>query len=396
MSLSESIGVPRSDKDGDPLTPDRTIATSNGDQHARLPGFTMTTPRGTLEAGGELHEVDRDECLDVAREINSIVVGLLPFDPAEAPRLAVPEWFRWTPREQGEENRIPLARPTGTLGLDSRIFRDSVAAAVQRIHDGQLEKVVLSRALELHYDDEPLDPAALYANLKKMNPSAYVFSVRDTSTGEYIMGASPELVVGVESGEVSTKPLAGSASRAASDPTEDAQTGEALMRSAKDRAEHATVVDDIAHRLKPITTELNVPAAPSLVATPQLWHLGTYISGRLLPGLSALDAAQAVHPTTAICGTPRNVALDVIRELEPSQRGFYGGLVGWTDPDGNGEWALNLRSGRVGPRTVTLRAGAGIVNGSTPTGEHHETAVKLSTFLASLGLTLDDLNTLDQ
>jgi len=104
-----------------------------------------------------------------------------------------------------------------------------------------------------------------------------------------------------------------------------------------------------------------------------------------------LDAARAVHPTPAICGMPRNEALDLIREVEPYERGFYGGLVGWMDQHGNGEWALNLRSGRVGEGRATLCAGAGIVSGSTPQNEHHETAVKLSTFLAALGLDLDDV-----
>lgn len=392
MTPSESMRAPRSEASGRPgseATSERPVE--------RLPEFTMRSPRGTLETGGALLPVDADNCLAVARERESIVVGLLPFDPDEAPRLAVPETYRWISRTDDHADVAPVARPTGSLGVDSQIYRDAVASAVRRIHDGQLEKVVLSRALELHYDDAPLDPAAVYANLMALNPTAYVFSVREESTGEYLMGASPELVVGVDQQQFSTRPLAGSASRATSTgPTEDAQAGEALMKSAKDRAEHATVVDDIAQRLGPISRELTVPPAPSLVGTPQLWHLGTHITGILGEGLSALDAARAIHPTPAICGTPRNAALHLIRELEPYDRGFYGGLVGWTDPDGNGEWALNLRSGRVGPRTATLCAGAGIVNGSTPGGEHHETAVKLSTFLAALGLTLNDLAELGQ
>lgn len=392
MTPSESMRASRPEaggRQGSEATPERVTE--------RLPEFTMRSPRGTLETGGSLHPVDAEDCLAVARERGSIVVGLLPFDPSEAPRLAVPETYRWTAGTQGSDDVVRVARPTGSLGVESQIYREAVASAVQRIHDGRLEKVVLSRALELHYDDEPLDPAAVYTNLMALNPTAYVFSVHDQSTGEYIMGASPELVIGVEDGRFSTHPLAGSASRATSSgPTDDVQAGEALMKSAKDRAEHATVVDDISRRLEPISQELTVPPAPSLVGTPQLWHLGTHITGVLKEGLSALDAARAVHPTPAICGTPRNAALEVIRELEPSDRGFYGGLVGWTDPDGNGEWALNLRSGRVGPGTATLRAGAGIVNGSTPAGEHQETAVKLSTFLAALGLTINDLSELDR
>lgn len=357
-----------------------------------MPDFALSTGRGTLEASGVRERVSEGRAAQAAAEHESVVVGMLPFDPEGEPLLFVPERAAWTTRNEGPLPPFDVARPTAAHGLDSQIYRDAVALAVARIHEGTLDKVVLSRALDLCYDAQTIDPEAVYRNLLALYSTAYVFSVRNPSTGEYVMGASPELVVGAEDGRCSTHPLAGSSARRTADgPTEDAQAGEALLRSAKDRAEHATVVDDIAARLGPLCASLTVPPAPTLLATPQLWHLGTAMSGTLRPGVTALDAARAVHPTPAICGMPRNEALDLIREVEPYERGFYGGLVGWMDQHGNGEWALNLRSGRVGEGRATLCAGAGIVSGSTPQNEHHETAVKLSTFLAALGLDLDDV-----
>lgn len=367
-----------------------------------LPAFCMSTPWGRVRGEDPLTGLPEAQALAAAAEHGTAVAGLLPFDPGQEPLLMVPRRWERTP---AKDSRPGVPEPTATAaalpapravhGLDSPAFREAVAAAVARLHDGQLEKIVLSRLLRLDYDAAaPLDPAAVHRNLLAQHPRAYVFACRDPRAGEgqetetpWHLGASPELVMSVRDGVCTTHPLAGSASRTgARDATEDVQIGEQLMRSPKDRGEHATVIRDIARRLDPLCEEMEVPAAPSLLATPQLWHLGTRITGRLKPGVTALDAARAIHPTPAICGSPRDTALRMIEELEPHRRGFFGGLVGWCGPDGDGEWALNLRSARVGARRAVLFAGAGIVEGSTPGGEHAETGTKLSTFLAALGL----------
>jgi isochorismate synthase len=359
-----------------------------------LPDFVLSTPRGSVIARGSSTPVGERECLEVARQRGTGVVGMLPFDPAEPALLSVPDSWERTggPVAPPETVTRPAPRPRSIRGADSPRYREAVSRALAAIHEGKLEKIVLSRLLELEYDAEsPLPVEALYRTLLSQHPGAHVFSVRGED-GSHCMGASPELVVGVRDGVVRTHPLAGSAPRpAGADATEDTQAGERLMRSAKDRAEHAAVVTDIAARLEPLCVQLSVPAAPSLLATPQLWHLGTPVTGRLRPGITALDAARAIHPTPAICGVPRAEALRSIAELEPHRRGVFGGLVGWTDPRGDGEWVLNLRSARVSARTATLFAGAGVVAGSTARGEHAETGVKLSTFLAVLGLAPADL-----
>jgi len=131
--------------------------------------------------------------------------------------------------------------------------------------------------------------------------------------------------------------------------------------------------------------DLDVPATPELVATSHLWHLGTPLTARLTPGTSVLDVVYALHPTPAVCGHPQDAARELIGSLEPFDRGFYTGLVGWADQAGNGEWAIVLRCGVVRGADVRLFAGAGVVVGSTPEGEHAETAVKFSTLLSALG-----------
>ncbi|HWN28712.1 MAG TPA: chorismate-binding protein, partial [Actinomycetospora sp.] len=161
----------------------------------------------------------------------------------------------------------------------------------------------------------------------------------------------------------------------------------ALLASVKDHHEHALVVADVAERLRPLVDGLEVPATPSLVATPTLWHLSTTLRGRVTdPAVTSLHLAQALHPTPAVCGVPRAAAQAAITEIEPFDRGFYTGTVGWTDAHGDGEWVMALRCGEVQGDHVRLWAGAGIVPASCPADELAETAVKLRTLLDALGL----------
>ena len=185
---------------------------------------------------------------------------------------------------------------------------------------------------------------------------------------------------------MTVNPLAGSAARS-TDPADDRRRGEALLASAKDRHEHALVVDDIVERLRPLVGDLEVPDGPSLVATATLWHLSTTLRARVAdPEVSALHLAQALHPTPAVCGVPRADAAAAIDEIEPFDRGFYTGTVGWTDARGDGEWVMALRCGEVEGDRVRLWAGAGIVPASSPPDELAETTVKLRTLLDALGL----------
>jgi isochorismate synthase len=264
-----------------------------------------------------------------------------------------------------------------------------VAEALARMAAGGLDKVVLARALDV-VADAPVDPVPMLRELARRDPRSYLFAVDLPSdrpgTPRTLLGASPELLLSRDGADVTANPLAGSAARAA-DPDEDRRRGEALLASAKDRHEHALVVADVAARLDPLVDDLEVPDEPALVATPTLWHLSTAVRGRAAdPDVSALHLAQALHPTPAVCGVPRAAAHAAITEIEPFDRGFYTGAVGWTDARGDGEWVMALRCGEVAGDRVRLWAGAGIVPASCPADELAETAVKLRTLLDALGL----------
>jgi isochorismate synthase len=184
--------------------------------------------------------------------------------------------------------------------------------------------------------------------------------------------------------EVRSNPLAGSAARSG-DPVEDRQNAARLLGSAKDHEEHAIVVEAIARTLGPFCRELSWDPEPVLLETPNVWHLSTRFRGLLRePSPGALELVEALHPTPAIAGEPRDVALQTISDLEPFDRGSYAGPVGWVDANGDGEWAIALRCAELRGEHATLYAGAGIVAGSEPAAEVDETERKFRAFLDAL------------
>jgi isochorismate synthase len=274
-----------------------------------------------------------------------------------------------------------------TTALSRVGYRDAVARAVatMRAPDATLAKVVLSRSVTAELDG-PLPLSAVLRRLRAHEPACTIFSF-PVPDGTFF-GASPELLMARQGRRITCHPLAGTVARGHTARADaDAQGG--LAGSSKDRSEHRFVVDGISAALRPLCDELTVPAEPSLVAFRSVAHLGTKIVGRLRgsgipPGV--LELVELVHPTPAVGGTPRDVALATIATLEPDPRGYWAGPVGWADAKGDGEWMIGIRSARLHPdgRTITLRAGAGVVADSDPGAEAEETDVKLSSVLESL------------
>lgn len=321
-----------------------------------------------------------------------VLVGALPFHPSVAPHLVVPRHvtngppLRAWPGEsvasvlEDLPSRHPVPEP--------REFANRVARAVSMLRAGDgLDKVVLARALELR-GAEP-DIPALLSRLAAADPSVHVFAIDLPTTSDAprtLVGASPETLLRRMGDTVESLPLAGSARRAA-DPVEDARRGAALLCSAKDREEHAVVTRAIADALTPLCSALDIPDSPELVRTRAMWHLATRIRGRLADrSITSLDLATALHPTPAVCGTPRERARQAITELEPIDRGYYAGAVGWQEITGDGEWIVAIRCGEIEGDTVRLWAGAGLVQGSDPDGELAETTAKFGTLLSAIGL----------
>lgn len=300
--------------------------------------------------------VTRIEVLDAA--------SVAPAPPVELPE---PAPKRDVPRVRFEPGAMPPEAYTG-----------AVDEAVRRIDDGRFEKVVLARQLvgELHED------AGLRAALAKLGddyPDTWVFAV------DGLIGASPETLVRVDHGTVSARVLAGTASRGR-DAAADREQAARLAASHKDLAEHALAVESAVATLAPHTARLDASPEPFTLQLPNLWHLATDLKGTLGDGSSSLDLVAAVHPTAAVAGTPREVALAAIAELEGFDRGRYAGPVGWIDADGDGEWAIALRCAQVFPDgTVHAYAGCGIVHDSVPADELAETGMKFRPIVEAFG-----------
>jgi isochorismate synthase len=272
-----------------------------------------------------------------------------------------------------------------TPDMSRQGYRDLVARVVDTMRAGQTtaQKVVLSRSITAALSG-PLPVAAVLRRLRAHEPACtiFFFPVPDGT----FFGASPELLIARNGERIWCHPLAGTIPRGET-ARADADAQGRLATSGKDRSEHRFVVDDIAAVLRPWCEELTVPEEPSLVAFRALAHLGTRIEGRLHePPATVLTLLEQLHPTPAVGGTPRDVALRTIADGESLERGQWAGPVGWVDGAGNGEWMIGIRSAllHANERTLTLRAGAGVVANSDPEAEAAETDVKLSSVLESL------------
>jgi len=219
-----------------------------------------------------------------------------------------------------------------------------------------------------------------------VDPHAFTFVTPDgdASWPTSLVGASPELLVSKRGLLVRSTPLAGSAPRSG-DPEEDRANADALLASAKNREEHAIVVEAIEDVLGSFCERLDHDREPVLVETANVWHLATRFEGQLRdPSPNVVELVAALHPTPAVGGTPTATATAAIDELEPFDRGGYAGAVGWMDAEGDGEWAIALRCARLDGHGATLYAGAGIVADSRPADELDETDRKFRAFLDSL------------
>lgn len=326
-------------------------------------------------------------------QADAVLFGLVPFDVREPASLFVPARWQQAP-VPAHKPAMPSGAPRPAVLRQTpvpapEVYGDMVRAALKLYAEGDVRKIVLSRAMDVTLDAPPALPQVL-ADLLGRNAQGYTFALPIWGEGAgqaagAMLGASPELLVRREGDRVFINPLAGSIGRHA-DPAIDQARREGLATSEKDLREHGYVVQDIVRILRQHCDALEVPAGPSVIGTDALWHLSTFISGRLRdPDTSALALACALHPTPAICGYPTAQAFGHIRALEPFERGYFAGLVGWQRANGDGEWALTLRCARYdGQCGLRLYAGAGTVAGSDPESETRETGTKMQTFMRAI------------
>lgn len=262
------------------------------------------------------------------------------------------------------------------------VWAEMIDTAAARIRAGELNKVVLSRAAELQFAGR-VSLLPVLRHLAEHYAECYRFLFEPRPRYAFY-GASPELLVRVHGQRIETMGLAGSIARADS-AAADQRLGNELLRSAKDRLEHQIVVDKIRDRLNPLTTSLDIPP-PRLLKLSNIQHIHTPIQGRLKRNAGVLSLVAALHPTPALGGDPRAAAMDLIRQLEPIPRGWYGAPVGWIDSALDGQFAVAIRSAVAQESRVWVYAGAGIVADSAPAKEWDETALKFRPMLNAHGL----------
>jgi menaquinone-specific isochorismate synthase len=244
-----------------------------------------------------------------------------------------------------------------------------------------LKKVVLSRICQVR-SRQPIDTDAALAQLQARYPGCYQF-LFEPRPHHAFLGAPPELLVRVQGDRLETMGLAGSAPRGAT-PAEDAANGAGLLASAKDRHEHALVVDALRRRLSPITRRLEIDDEPQLLSLSNIHHLHTPVRATLTAPDGVLPLVELLHPTPALGGSPRELALTFIQQHEPTLRGWYAAPVGWIDANLDGAFAVAIRSAVVQEKRAWLYAGGGIVPGSVAEKEWEETGWKFKPMLGVL------------
>jgi isochorismate synthase len=253
-----------------------------------------------------------------------------------------------------------------------------MAGAVGR---GRLDKVVFARRVDMS-SPAALDVPSALRRLAASAPESAVFAFR-RGTVEFI-GATPERLVRAEGRNYRTAAVAGSTGRGA-DAAEDAAFAAELLASEKEREEHAVVVRAIRRQLAPISERIEIASQPRVLVLRHVQHLVTEIAGTLRVQEGLLALAGHLHPTPAVGGEPRDLALSMIDEHEGFDRGWYAGPIGWLGASGDGELMVALRCGLVSGPRVTLFAGCGIVADSDPGREWEESRIKMRAVAAALG-----------
>lgn len=283
------------------------------------------------------------------------------------------------PQRSDDPPSAPTRIEEGPGGTPAEGWPAVVQRGIDAIRSGRADKVVLARDV-VATAPEPLDVRWLLHRLVGAYPDTWTFAV------DGLVGATPEMLVRLDDGHVFSRVLAGTASRAA-DVEDDQHAADDLLASRKDLSEHAFAVESVVERLSPLCSAVVAPRSPALLTLPNVFHLVSDLDGRAVPGTTVLELAGALHPSAAVGGTPREVALDLIRELEGRDRGRYAGPVGWMDARGDGDMGIALRTGQIeaeDPCSLRMWAGGGIMADSDPQAEYAETGAKLAPMRSAL------------
>ncbi|EMA6344784.1 isochorismate synthase MenF [Bacillus cytotoxicus] len=274
-----------------------------------------------------------------------------------------------------EESRLVVA---SKVEVDPQGWMHAIEKVQEEMRKGNVQKVVLARELKLEMDQQ-IDSARVLEALRIGQPDCYVFSF--DYKGACFLGATPERLIRKEGNQFTSMCLAGSIGQGSS-IEESEKNGEMLLHDEKNLVEHGYVVNMIRSVLQEHCEVVNIPESPGLLTTKNLIHLYTPVEAE--GDASLLTLVEELHPTPALGGTPRHVAMKLIRDVELLDRGLYGAPIGWMDEQGNGEFAVALRCGLLNGEKASLFAGCGIVMDSVPQLEYEETSLKFRPMLGAL------------
>jgi menaquinone-specific isochorismate synthase len=281
--------------------------------------------------------------------------------------------------------QVDLPLPQNHLLEERRSDRSHFLAAVRQalraIALGDLYKVVLAQALDVAAR-QSLSPWTALQRLRSIYPECHSFALGN-GRGQVFLGASPERLLTVNQGKLSTEALAGSAPRG-STSRQDQRLAQGLQSNPKELNEHRFVADFIADTLRQLGITPQMPAHPQVIRLANIQHLQTPIEADLPDRLHPLDILAQLHPTPAVAGLPRPTVSRLIRQLETFERSLYAAPIGWLDSQNNCEFVVGIRSALLEDNRARLFAGAGIVAGSQPERELAEVMLKQQTLLSAL------------
>lgn len=356
-------------------------------------------PTQSLSFVSELVVIDHREgsVVLLANVLNDEVLGGAA---ASGPGAADAQWLDAQRRLDALQSALaqPAPSPLGTLDRSvtaapdrlttSSEFIDATLRAKQYIVDGDIFQVVPSQRFDHPCEADPLD---VYRVLRHLNPSPYLYLLQlEDGAGEpfAVVGSSPEALVTVQSdGHVMTHPIAGSRPRGATTP-EDQRYERELLADDKERAEHLMLVDlarnDLLRVCEPGSVE--VTEFMRIERFSHIMHIVSTVEGRLSGGENPVDVFRATFPAGTLSGAPKPRALEIIDELEPVQRGVYGGVVGYFGLGGAADLAIAIRTATIKDGIAMVQAGAGIVADSVPESEDAECVSKAAAPLRAIAI----------
>ncbi|EIJ36414.1 anthranilate synthase component I [Thiothrix nivea] len=273
-------------------------------------------------------------------------------------------------------------------GFTEQGFKDAVIAAKEYIKAGDIMQVVLSQRMSIPFEAPPLD---LYRALRRLNPSPYMYFL---NLGDFhIVGSSPEILVRLEDNEITVRPIAGTRKRGETEQRDQELEAE-LLNDPKEIAEHLMLIDLGRNDTGRVSEIGSVKLTDKMIVErySHVMHIVSNVTGKLLPGLDAMDVLRATFPAGTVSGAPKIRAMEIIDEFEPVKRGVYSGAVGYLAWNGNMDTAIAIRTAVIKDDILHIQAGAGVVYDSVPDLEWKETMNKGRAVFRAASAALSGLN----